>query len=533
MLHRFSFGVPLPLRALRAFYEAITQDRFLRNALLCALLLHVIAAFFSAGWYHTDEHFQILEFLNYKLGLTPITALPIEFSQKIRPWFQSTLYLVILKPLIAVGDVNPLHWVFIIRLFSALVGWFSLCGLALLARRWIVNPKLQRVAILLCGTLYFLPAFHARHSSENLSGSVFYIGFALLFLGESALVNAKSFQKLLCAFGLGLLFGASFEIRYQVGFLVAGVYMYWLFSRKHEFAFLATMFSGTIVMIGLVTVLDHWGYGTWTFAPWNYFHYNLILNHVSDVDTHPAWDFFRSSFTETFPPLGTLLLSAAVLSWISKPLHPLTWGTFPLFLVHTIIGHKELRFLFPIAHAAPLLAVMFLDTDGLFYRYASQHFTNVNTKLWMPPLKWCCYILYFLNLIALVGCTFLPVWMPARFYEGVYPLAKGYAKLQILYKDKDPYEILGIPLYFYRPRNLVEEHISSFEELENRVKQNHGPVWYFQVGDELPQDPGPLGQQCTLEVESLPGLLTKLIRIPSLHWATHRITNWTLYKCQL
>jgi phosphatidylinositol glycan class B len=532
--------------AWRALSEKLARDRFLRNALLCALLLHVIAAILSAGWYHTDEHFQILEFLNFKLGLTPASALPLEFGQQIRPWFQPALYLALLQPLIAIGDRNPLHWVLSIRLFSALIGWLSLCGLALLSERWIVNPKLRRIAILLCATLYFLPAFHARHSSENLSGSVFYIAFSILFLGESRLLKASSLQKILCGLGLGLLFGASFEIRYQVGFLVAGVYAYWLFfrvgrvgraSRPGQFSFLTAMVTGTLLMIGLGTAIDHWGYGAWTFAPWNYFHYNLILNHVSDVDIHPAWDFFRTSFTETFPPLGTIILCSAVLTWISKPLHPITWGTFPLFLIHTIIGHKELRFLFPIAHAAPLLVVMYLDSDGLLYRHVGSRFKNFNPKYWLPPLKFCWRILYAINLIALAACTFLPVWMPARFYEQAYPLAEGYAKLNILYKDKDPYEILGIPLYFYRPQNLTEEHINSFDELQKRIDlrgqtgQSAEPIWFFQVGDELPADSGRLAQECQLEIGSLPPWLTALIRIPSLHWATHRITNWTLYRC--
>lgn len=509
---------------------------FLRNTLLLALLLHVIAAVFSAGWYHTDEHFQILEFLNFKLGLTPASALPIEFGQMIRPWFQSTFYLALLQPLIALGDQNPLHWVLVIRLFSAIVGWLSLVGLALLADRWIVNLKLRHIAWLLCATLYFLPAFHARHSSENLSGSVFYIAFSLLFLGEERLfklpqAKLPQYRKLLGALGLGLLFGASFELRYQVGFLVAGVYTYWLFFRKDQFATLVAMFTGTLLMVGLGSVIDHWGYGAWTFAPWNYFHYNLILGHVADVDTHPAWDFFRSSFTETFPPLGTALLIAAVLTWISKPLHPITWGTFPLFLIHTIIGHKELRFLFPIAHAAPLLAVMFLDTDGFFYRVLQRH------KLWLKPLNWGWRVLYGLNLFALIPCTLLPVWMPARFYEQVYPLAQeynqGHTRFHIVFKDKDPYEILGIPLYFYRPPGLTEEHVLSFAELQKRVDQasSREPVWFFQIGDELPPEAGRLVSQCHLEVGSLPSWLTPIIRIPSLHWATHRITNWTLYKC--
>jgi phosphatidylinositol glycan class B len=140
----------------------------LRNILLFSLLLHVIAAYFSAGFYHSDEHFQILEFLNYKLGLSPASALPIEFHEQIRPWLQPTLYLAIIKPFTFLGDWNPFHWVLAIRLFSSLLGWLSLCGLALLSDQWFENQKLKKIALWLCAILWFLPALHARHSSENL-----------------------------------------------------------------------------------------------------------------------------------------------------------------------------------------------------------------------------------------------------------------------------------------------------------------------------------------------------------------------------
>jgi phosphatidylinositol glycan class B len=505
----------------------MTTSKFIRNMLIVSLVLHVASAFLSSGFYHSDEHFQILEFLNYKLGLTAAHNLPIEFGEKIRPWLQPALYLTLIKPLIYSGDQNPFHWVVLIRLFSSLIGWLSLVGLALVSAKWIENPRLRNVAVFLCAVLWFIPGLHARHSSENLSGSFFYLTLSILFLSEEKLFSTTESLRTLSALAIGLLFGACFEFRYQVGFLVAGIYFYWLFyrcKRPYGIEILASMFIGTLISIALCTWLDRWGYGVWTFAPWNYFHYNLVLNHVSDVDTHPLWDFFRSSTTETFPPLGPILLAACVLGWIIKPRHPLTWASAPLFIVHTLIGHKELRFLFPIAGAAPLLAVQFLDTGK---RFSQNALSFLKSHLGTALLS----LLFFINLIALIASSFVPVWMPARFFEQLYPVARGYAKFNIFYKDKNPFDILGLPLGFYRPPNLETIHVDTWTDLEIQILDSKDPIWFFQVGDALPLDATTLSEQCHLEVASLPAWVMRIIRSPLIEQWTHRVTNWTLYRC--
>ena len=54
------------MMTMRDALTTILTSKFLRNMLIVSLLLHVAAAFLSAGFYHSDEHFQILEFLTTK-----------------------------------------------------------------------------------------------------------------------------------------------------------------------------------------------------------------------------------------------------------------------------------------------------------------------------------------------------------------------------------------------------------------------------------------------------------------------------------
>ena len=48
--------------------------------------------FFSTGFQHFDEHFQILEFVNLKWGGIRGESLAWEYREKIRPWFQPWLF---------------------------------------------------------------------------------------------------------------------------------------------------------------------------------------------------------------------------------------------------------------------------------------------------------------------------------------------------------------------------------------------------------------------------------------------------------
>ena len=60
-------------------------------------LINLITAFFSSGYYHTDEHMQILEFANYKLGHNPASNMPNEFFSKMRSWLLPGFYFLSYK----------------------------------------------------------------------------------------------------------------------------------------------------------------------------------------------------------------------------------------------------------------------------------------------------------------------------------------------------------------------------------------------------------------------------------------------------
>jgi hypothetical protein len=44
--------------------------------------IYFLSSIYSLGYYHGDEHFQIIEFMSYKLGLIPKESLPWEFKER-------------------------------------------------------------------------------------------------------------------------------------------------------------------------------------------------------------------------------------------------------------------------------------------------------------------------------------------------------------------------------------------------------------------------------------------------------------------
>ncbi len=67
---------------------------FFIGLFVMVLLVNVITAYFSVGYYHTDEHVHILGFMNYKLGQNPQNNLPIEFFLQMRSWMLPGFYFV-------------------------------------------------------------------------------------------------------------------------------------------------------------------------------------------------------------------------------------------------------------------------------------------------------------------------------------------------------------------------------------------------------------------------------------------------------
>ena len=144
------------------------------TCILLSFLPFFICAFFSDGFLHPDEHYQILELLNLKI--TDIHKDEIfnwDFQLKMRSWFQVFIYYLIAK----ISFVNnPFTLAFLFRVFNALLGWL---GLYLISLRDVKSV----ISFASISWVWFVPFLLVRTSSEAMSTSLFLIG-ASFFLKD-------------------------------------------------------------------------------------------------------------------------------------------------------------------------------------------------------------------------------------------------------------------------------------------------------------------------------------------------------------
>jgi len=470
----------------------------LKKILLISLVIHLIAGIFSSGFHHFDEHFQIIEFLNYKLNQSPGSDLPWEFDEMIRPWFQIYIYLGVEK-LVSFLDLNPLTLTTVFRIFTSVLGFLSLWSLAPMLKKIFKNHYQFLVANLVLHFSWFTLYLQARTSSESLGTTFLLFGLGLFF--KENFFN-KPFLKFFFA---GILLSFAYLCRTQMAVMVAGFWFWVLFFYRSEIERFPKSFIfftfGILWGILFGVWIDFIGYGTWTFVPWNYVNANVFKGVLQRNGNHLPWYFYLTdSMLKGVPPLGVLYVLSLIYVWIKNPKHLITFITIPLWFLHTMISHKELRYIFPLIPFASLaLAKVYFDLNLNFNKFLKFN--------------------YGLNIFLLIVVIFRPANTSHKFYEFMYahPEIK-----EIVAIESSPYRMLDLPLNFYIPKNLVvkvEKHPSDI------VFDGSSKYLFFHRAIEAQEFLK--SKQCETVYSTYPSFL---YQYDFKNWLS-RSRAWTLFKC--
>jgi phosphatidylinositol glycan class B len=435
---------------------AIDWKLFFYRCFGISLLLHIITAWFSIGYQYQDEHSQIMEFAAYKLGLAPAKKLSWEFKDQIRQAIQPFMAYVLYRGLQLIHLADPFTCSFLLRLFSSLLGWASILWLTWECCQHIVSEYWKKFVILLSCFIWFLPYVQAHFSAESLSGSFMFIAVAaLMAFIRKGKTNRQLYLPLLCGACLGL----AFVVRYQVAFMLFGVGLWCIFIGKLSFKNILLMVLPAIAMIGLGVIIDYWFYGKWLSTAYNYYYVNLAEDKVSTFGTTPPYFYFYIYYLNLIPPFSIIIMGIVVYAWYKYPKHILTWVCVPFFLGHSLIGHKEIRFLFPMAEAIPILLVLpfqFVDVK------------KFKKKLTIFPVK----ILWVLNLIVLAIFCVKPANAAFGLYNYIYHHVDD--KQTLVLADSDPYTITGAWVNFHKPLNVTSAgygHLSLLQDTLSAYRQ--------------------------------------------------------------
>jgi phosphatidylinositol glycan class B len=325
----------------RGSLRAVWKDTLLRaldKRAYWALLFisHVSAVIFSRGYFQYDEHYQVLEFIQWKLGLVHTSDMPWELRAQMRPWLHPLLFF----PL-EWFSLHALDWSPFVRttLHRACVATLALF---VIARRCRLQPAL--LPFYAC--LFYFPFLDARMSAEVIGGWLFALAFTLDQERDPEPRPAWSF-------GCGVLFGLAAVIRFQVFVLVFGLLAFHLLERKLVRCLWLGL--GMSLALALGILCDLWGYGTFVLVPWNYFNENILLGKSLRFGSGalPWYWYLVALLEKTYYLPGAVMLAALVWQWLRRPLSKLTFISMPFVLLHCAVAHKELRFLFSLAPFMP------------------------------------------------------------------------------------------------------------------------------------------------------------------------------------
>jgi hypothetical protein len=322
--------------------------RFLGGTLALSLVLHLVVAYRSQGFYQCDEHYQVLEFLGAKVGTTRVASLPWEYAARMRSWLLPALFLPAFRLSTLAGVSDPFAIAEVMRTFAALLSFAGLAAISRCLPLWLRDGAARRATLLAIHFFYWVPVLSARTSSENLAQAFFLLGLAALLGAWRGASTAA-----------GLLFGLAFLARYQVAFLVAGACVWFWFHARARLTLAAGLAAGFVSALALGAGLDRWGYGEWALPYWNYLRVNVLEHVANHYGTAPFWGYFAFFARDLVPPLGLIWVMTPLVALVRLPRHLLTWTLAPFVLVHMALAHKETRFLFPtLALSTVLLGVL-------------------------------------------------------------------------------------------------------------------------------------------------------------------------------
>jgi phosphatidylinositol glycan class B len=369
-----------------------------------------------------------------------------------------------------------------------MLGLFSLFVLYKSFEEEINKYDLNQTFIFIISSLWFFPFLHARPSNENLCASFFIFG--LYFIKKSK-THLRFFLS-------GTLLGISFIIRFQMIAMIApGILWFIVFER--DFKKHINLILGFLFTLTLSTAFDTYMYGHFTFAPYNYFFLNIIKNYASTFGTTPSYQYFIYCLRECTPVLGAMVISSYFYFWIKFPKHLLTWITLPFFIIHSFIGHKEFRFLFPMAPMLPLIIIFVLHS-----------------------LKWknkriVINLFLVFNIPLLIYFSFTPAMSTQRYFKYLYERATPVDKVYVFSKYED-----NVKFYL---KNDIEYVVINNSDISKSIQQNTSSYFLTKNIDE--QDLVLMNKQCKIVFSLYPTWLYQIDFIKK----RRTFRNWSFIEC--
>ncbi len=330
--------------------QNLLLHKFHNYIIIIALVVYGITAYTSFGYYHGDEHYQIIEYAGAIEGTHTVGELPWEYKAQSRQTIQPIMFYGLSKSLDFIGVQNNYYQAFVLRLLSAFFAIFCISRFVN-ATYPTLDKSVQKGYILLSYFLWFTPVIAVRFSSETWGG-------LSLLLALSYLVKDIE-NKTKHLIWVGALLGFSFLFRYQMVFALFGLGLWLIFVKKYKFLPILKLVLGFVLVIIFGILLDSFFYGNFVLTIWEYFYKQLIEGMAAAFGTSPWYFYWQELFRAPTYFMGLLFILSMLVLIISKEGRKRVelWIVLPFLFGHNFVEHKEIRFLFPLIFLLPSVFV--------------------------------------------------------------------------------------------------------------------------------------------------------------------------------
>lgn len=331
------------------------SKRFVTLVYFLAIGFFLLTAVKSTGYYHEDEYYQTIGFAEYRFGNT--NEVSWEYSAKIRSSIQPLICSAIFSFLRHFNIGDPFTLSLVLRLITAVVALSIITVFA-----YSCLPQLKRdyweIFFLMSYFLWFIPFLSVRFSSETWSGLFSLLAFAIN--------NNNKYGEKKQFFLLGVILGISCLFRFQSLAIVFGLFLWLFIIEKLILKDIENILIGLFSVFLFGVFVDSCFYGEFTVTLYNYINVNLLQDVSSFYGTAPWYEMLIYVFTSPTFPIGLLLICSAIVLFNKGLISPYIWYVIPFIVAHSLIAHKELRFIFPLAYLAPIFIAYAIQSLGIY-----------------------------------------------------------------------------------------------------------------------------------------------------------------------
>lgn len=362
------------LRPLEVIFFDLSLYKMLKNRpllsiLIIALLVRLIAVFFSKGYSMHDDHFLVIEaaqsWVEGRDDMRFFSKTDADDNNG-RSFVYAGMHYYLFKALESFSIYDPQAKMYVVRFLHALFSLLTIYFGYKIVRK-LSGPETAKQVGLLLALLWLFPPMSVRNLIEMVAIPFLMAAVWYVLISDDENKSQKKYALLLAA---GILTGIAFPIRYQTLFFTGGISIVLLLKGKLKESIVYSI--GMMASIGLLSGFLEWL--VWD-APFGkliwYIDYNI--KHAQDYSTQPWYTFILQVLIIFLPPISLFVFFGQFN--VYKKYFLVFIPTLLFFVFHSYFPNKQERFIFTIL---PFMLMMGIAGWNEFY--ASSAFWQKHKK---------------------------------------------------------------------------------------------------------------------------------------------------------